>query len=481
MNSAELDLDRIHHYTEIDDFIKNNPGKQIVIRTKNTTKLTNTFLRNFEARYGNKVQIRVLGAYDDQFFKNYPHLIDNMGNNNLYSLGEIKKIEKELENIESGLDPEWDDLEKIVYFIGQIKNKIIYHPFYEHQQSKSIRSLVGLYTNTTVCAGYSIILKELCDRNNIECKYVVGSCNKKDAEKNLTTHAWNIVKLNGQYVPIDLTWNAGKNKMGHLASIEDLGNINKFVECHYPCRQESIQNYKQTLKSIEGDKLREIDYIVNKDVVYDSTVMTYIRDDKSKFKITQVGEHVIGGEFLYKYVYERMNPDGSYGTPVMIYSQTNICKIREGIANRNKYKKKLQEAIKRNNKSEIDKINKILDQTKIYDELNKNLDILLSKENLEAARKRGNYYIGKIKVSKKDNQGFNEEKELYVDGVFVDREYEKNIPYQQKSFKRADGSMFVVESFGTVRHNNSTFNKYRIYEGINSDGKRKYKKNTIFT
>ena len=484
-NSAELALEKVKTSQEIDEFVAKNKGKKIIL-TANTTKgVSPYFINKVEQRYGNEIQIKIISAYDDDFFKKYPHLVKSMGDNNIYTLYEIKRIVAELERIESGINPEWDNLEKLIYFIGQIKNKIIYHPFYETAPSKSIRSLVGLFTNTTVCAGYSIILKELCDRNGIDCRYCVGSCNKKDAEKNKTSHAWNIVKLNDRYVPIDLTWNANKTKLGHIASYDDLANINKFIESHYPCTQENIQNYSKNLKSIEGEKLREIDFIVNKDVTYDSTVLTFRREDKTNIKITLVGEHLIGGEYLYKYVYQKQKLDGTYSPPAIIYSQTNLCKVSDRIKKRKEVQQKLESEIRKNNISKITELKKLLDKTKVYEDIEKALKIMLSKENLEEAYyKRKDCYIGKIVVEEIENTNIyidKKEKEYKVKGVFIDKEYAKKIPYMQKIYQRKDGTSFVVESFGTVTYNGSKFNKYRIYEGINSDSKRKYRKNTIFT
>ena len=467
MSNLEIDIRKITKYRQLDEIIANNKDKTIILRVANTKQLSKDFLNVLSNRYNNKLSIRIVGAYDDNMLKRYPtHSF--LEKDNIYSLSETKNIINEIEKIEEGINPEWDDLQKTIYFIGQLKNRIIYHPLFEYVASKEIRSLTGLYTKKTVCAGYSLILKELCDRNNIECHYVMGACNEEDAKKDSTTHAWNLIRLNGNLVPIDLTWNAEKNRKGKFFSVDDLANVNKFIESHIPNSHEPIQNYKKVLKSIEGDFLRTTDYIINKDITYDSTVIRWIRPtDKSRFRLTLVGEHIIDGEYLYKYIYEKENDNGSVGKPIIFYSKTNICGVIEWHHQRKKLEKKLNSNISINEKKEI--INK-LEKTKVFDDIYNSLELLLSKENLIAAINRKDYYIGKIKVEDKK-----------VKGVFIDPNFSKKIPYKQKTFRRNDGTMFVIEAYGQINIGNQTFNRYRMFEGLTIDGKRVFKKNTIFT
>ena len=477
MINGEFDLDSATSYKQLDEFVRNKRAKRnsiIILRCKNSKGISTDFINKVRKRYGDDIKIRILGSYDDEEVKRYPNR-DFLVQDNLYSLDETEKIVNELEIIEKGINPEWDDLQKLIYFIGQLKNKVIYHPLHEYQSSKQIRSLVGLFTKTTVCAGYSVMLKELCDRNGIECHFVMGSCNKEDAKDDKTTHAWNLVRINGQLFPIDLTWNAGKNKKGRFFSIDDLANVNKFIESHFPTSKEPIQNYKNNLKSIDGDTLRRIDFIVNKDITYDTTVVNWVRPkDNSKFKITLVGEHIIDGEYLYKYVYEKIKPDGTYGLPSVIYSRTNICAICEWYHQRAKLKKKLTTT---SNEKKKEKIRSDLEKTKIFDEMYEALELLLSRENLSAAGQRGDYYIGKIHLAPDKNDKENK----VVEGVYVDPDYAKKLPYKQRRFTRSDGTSFIIEYYGTITINGCTFNQYRMFEGIMVNGERVYKKNTIYT
>jgi len=61
---------------------------------------------------------------------------------------------------------------------------------------------------TAVCAGYSHLFKEMCKEVGIECKYVTGAA--RTSFSNILffnwNHAWNIVKLDGAYYGMDVTW-----------------------------------------------------------------------------------------------------------------------------------------------------------------------------------------------------------------------------------------------------------------------------------
>ncbi len=64
-----------------------------------------------------------------------------------------------------------------------------------------IRSIYGVFVNRkAVCAGYAKAVEYLLHKLGIECGYVRSD-----------THAWNIVKLEGEYYYLDTTWDDGSN------------------------------------------------------------------------------------------------------------------------------------------------------------------------------------------------------------------------------------------------------------------------------
>ncbi len=70
----------------------------------------------------------------------------------------------------------------------------------------NLRSIFGVFVEKkAVCAGYAKAFQYLMNRLGIECAFVKGQCN--DGE----WHAWNIVKLEGNYYYVDVTWDDRSN------------------------------------------------------------------------------------------------------------------------------------------------------------------------------------------------------------------------------------------------------------------------------
>ncbi|HTB07207.1 MAG TPA: transglutaminase domain-containing protein [Bacteroidia bacterium] len=61
-----------------------------------------------------------------------------------------------------------------------------------------------------VCIGYSTLLKDMCNSIGIECEVITGWSKVDPVEigqkTKETTHAWNAVKLNGNWYLTDVTW-----------------------------------------------------------------------------------------------------------------------------------------------------------------------------------------------------------------------------------------------------------------------------------
>lgn len=69
-----------------------------------------------------------------------------------------------------------------------------------------IRSIYGVFVDKkAVCAGYAKAYQFLLNRMGIECTYVAGKCHEGGL------HAWNLIKLEGDYYYVDVTWGDGSN------------------------------------------------------------------------------------------------------------------------------------------------------------------------------------------------------------------------------------------------------------------------------
>ncbi|MCL1831038.1 MAG: hypothetical protein FWG21_06370, partial [Oscillospiraceae bacterium] len=70
---------------------------------------------------------------------------------------------------------------------------------------KDIHNAYGaLVEKKAVCDGYAHALQLVLTQLGIECHYVTGEARGPDGPQG---HAWNIVRLDGKYTTVDLTWN----------------------------------------------------------------------------------------------------------------------------------------------------------------------------------------------------------------------------------------------------------------------------------
>ena len=479
MNNLYIYRENRINLNYLQDYLNNHPNDNIIINIGCSKGLRACDIdKLIKLNDSKRLYIRIAGGYDDDRIKNYSadNLVKMHTEDNIYTLNETKLILLEIEDIEAGINKNWDELQKLMYFIGQLKSRIIYHPFYENQPSKEIRSLRGLISGKTVCAGYALILKELCDRNSIKCDYVEGTISKKDCDQGYLTHAWNIVQIGGNNIPVDLTFNASNSRSGKLLSLEDIGNVNEFVKTHYPGRYERLQHYKANLKSIDGNLLRVINGLVNHDVMYKNTSIQRKRRNGTSFILTQVGQIIRNNEYVYKYMYQDVYK-GKILKPVILYTTTNVSRIYELEKNKAKLLYKLKEATNKGNKEEIEQIKKQLEGSYLVDSSVDYIDnLMFSVVNINDAIKRGDYFVGAISVQK------DQKDRKYIETVYVDTKFGKELYLGHKTYTRNDGSSFVLESSGFKKIDGKIgVYVYRIYEPSSENGKTKVQQYTIFT
>ncbi|MDO5122853.1 MAG: transglutaminase domain-containing protein [Erysipelotrichaceae bacterium] len=72
---------------------------------------------------------------------------------------------------------------------------------YDTEAAMNQSAFSALVSRTTVCAGYARAFQYLMTRLGIPCYYVTGYAEGE--------HAWNTVKLDGEFYNVDLTWDKG--------------------------------------------------------------------------------------------------------------------------------------------------------------------------------------------------------------------------------------------------------------------------------
>ena len=164
----------------------------------NTKGLTSDIVKKINPKF----RIRILGALNEN--ENSIYSEDKYVNRTRFTTMELYKILTVIEDIESGIDPSWNDLEKAMYIYKVLceNMRYVYHENPSDTRD-SCRSLLSLLSRQAVCAGFALVYKELLDRQGIECVY----------QHKIEDHAWNLIRINGVYYPVDLTWDNVLNEV----------------------------------------------------------------------------------------------------------------------------------------------------------------------------------------------------------------------------------------------------------------------------
>jgi len=124
-----------------------------------------------------------------------------------YNARDLKQIISQMEEIESSIPSEWNEWQRAKYIYEKLGERISYNlnqAEYGNQQSSNLTILLS---QKAICAGYSLLYKEMMDRQGIECDYMRGKATVSSTGKT-EKHAWNVLRIGGYNVPVDLTWDA---------------------------------------------------------------------------------------------------------------------------------------------------------------------------------------------------------------------------------------------------------------------------------
>lgn len=106
------------------------------------------------------------------------------------------EIDAAVEQCLSGIGNENSEYERVKYVFEYLVDTVDYDM--EAPDNQNIYS--ALVNRASVCAGYSRAAQYLLQKMGVECIYVTGNIPNQGA------HAWNIVKCNGQYYQLDVTF-----------------------------------------------------------------------------------------------------------------------------------------------------------------------------------------------------------------------------------------------------------------------------------
>ena len=177
----------------------------------------------------------------------------------LYSPAETERIAAELNRKAEEITGEYindhqSEYDKVRVLHDYLKNTIEY----DYSAVNAVRpnernmaeahNVVGaLLRGKCVCEGFAKAMKFLCDKIGLECWVVTG---KGNSSVGSGPHAWNIVKINGYYHHVDVTWD---NQYADSSEIPNYGYMNlsdeEMAKDHtwnrkqYPPCPESLYNY----------------------------------------------------------------------------------------------------------------------------------------------------------------------------------------------------------------------------------------------
>jgi len=242
--------------SNINEFARNHPAQRIVLDFANSSGLSSDTI----AALDKNVMVKIEGGYSTEKFTRDTSrniYVDSEFASNIFTRNEAYAIIKTMERIESRINPSWSETEKAVFIYESLKRNITYDTRlcdYEdqlidnhqlrkpsHYVTDSTRSLRGLVSGESVCAGYAVIYQEMLTRQGIEAYYDAGNVpasfnNPKDGG-----HAWNLVVLDGKKYICDLTWD--RNSEAGKGRNQFVQRYQQFVDTHESDPSSTVPGY----------------------------------------------------------------------------------------------------------------------------------------------------------------------------------------------------------------------------------------------
>ena len=142
----------------------------------------------------------VTSTYEETFFSK---AYTTMEINYIYTAEEKAEREEHIkvvaDKILNAVPSTYSEYEKVKYIYEYLVKGVDYVEGAPDNQN-IYSALVG---KRTVCAGYAKAVQYLLTKLGVHCTYVTG---KATAEDRTDAHAWNIVRCNGKYYYVDVTW-----------------------------------------------------------------------------------------------------------------------------------------------------------------------------------------------------------------------------------------------------------------------------------
>lgn len=196
-------------------------------------------------RYSDNTRVRVIGGLWKDKYRDEGYLMRTT-----YPLGQLKQILGVMNEIESEVNPNWPELVRARFIYERLAENISYNRKRNEYVNQQSSNLTPLLSKEAICAGYSLIFKEMMDRQGIRCDYIRGLAGEPD-DRRQEKHAWNVLTIDGKHIPVDLTWDSGRMRRGE--ALKYFGTNTDFSMSHKADSDEL--NYRFTyLSPVEFDR-----------------------------------------------------------------------------------------------------------------------------------------------------------------------------------------------------------------------------------
>ena len=206
----------------LSQILQQQSSERVLIELPSTIGLSDEIINALT----DNIDVRVIGGLTDEYAKSHKDsdALDHLREKATYSKQELQEIMGKFKEIESHIDPQWNDYEKALYLYEYVKYNVVYRKNREQapdgkwmdelgnaNRTRTWDSLIGLTNQLSTCSGFAHIYQELCARQNISCVKVGGKyCKGREGD-----HAWNIVTIDGKNLLVDAIWDAQEFEKGN--------------------------------------------------------------------------------------------------------------------------------------------------------------------------------------------------------------------------------------------------------------------------